>query len=71
MTTPDEDIIWYTPQEVAQLFRVDAKTVGRWYKRGKFDEYKVRIVRTPGGHNRFAKEDIDRVFSILNPTTDE
>lgn len=37
-----------TPGEVAQLFRVDPKTVARWAKDGK-----VPAVRTIGGHRRY------------------
>jgi excisionase family DNA binding protein len=37
-----------TPQEVATMFRVDAKTVSRWAKAGKLDS-----IRTLGGHRRF------------------
>lgn len=42
-----------TPAEVAQLFRVDAKTVTRWAKAGK-----LSAVRTLGGHRRFRESDI-------------
>jgi excisionase family DNA binding protein len=37
-----------TPGEVAQLFRVDPKTVTRWAANGR-----ISSVRTPGGHRRF------------------
>lgn len=43
-----------TPGEVAQLFRVDPKTVHRWDKEGKFSE----SWRTPGGHRRFPKGEV-------------
>ena len=36
------------PGQVAELFRVDVKTVARWAKAGKID-----AIRTPGGQNRF------------------
>ena len=42
-----------TPAEVAYLFRVDPKTVGRWAKAGKLSE-----VRTLGGHRRFREDEI-------------
>jgi excisionase family DNA binding protein len=37
-----------TPGEVAQLFRVDPKTVTRWAAAGR-----ISSIRTPGGHRRF------------------
>jgi len=46
-----------TPEEVAQLFRVDAKTVTRWATRGR-----VRSIRTPGGHRRFRREEVARLL---------
>lgn len=39
-----------TPGEVAVIFRVDAKTVGRWAAAGKLPA--DAVVRTPGGHRR-------------------
>lgn len=42
-----------TPKEVAALFRVDPKTVGRWANAGRLDS-----VRTPGGHRRFRESEV-------------
>ena len=42
-----------TPAEVAELFRVDPKTVTRWAKAGK-----LRVVRTLGGHRRYYEKDV-------------
>jgi excisionase family DNA binding protein len=42
-----------TPAEVAQLFRVDPKTVGRWADTGK-----LRVIRTLGGHRRFLAAEV-------------
>lgn len=42
-----------TPGQVARLFGVDAHTVARWRRDGKF-----RVFRTPGGHTRFYADDI-------------
>lgn len=39
---------FWTPGEVARLFRVDPKTVTRWAKDGK-----LSAITTPGGHRRF------------------
>lgn len=43
-----------TTREVAQLFRVDPKTVTRWAATGK-----LKCLKTLGGHRRFRREDID------------
>lgn len=43
-----------TPAEVASLFRVDCRTVGRWAKAGR-----LASVLTPGGHRRFRESVVD------------
>ena len=48
------------PAEVADLFRVDPKTVARWAASGH-----IKCIRTPGGHRRFRESD---VRAILNGT---
>ena len=50
-----------TPSEVATMFRVDPKTVTRWAKKGKLSSR-----RTPGGHRRYAENE---VLAILNGET--
>lgn len=42
-----------TPGEVANLFRVDPKTVSRWAKAGR-----ISSIRTVGGHRRFRESDV-------------
>ena len=42
-----------TPSEVAQLFRVNPKTVTRWARAGK-----ISAIRTLGGHRRFRASEI-------------
>jgi excisionase family DNA binding protein len=50
----DENDRLLTTEEVAGLFRVDAKTVQRWAKAGR-----VASIRTPGGHeHRFRAVEI-------------
>jgi excisionase family DNA binding protein len=44
-----------TPGEVAEMFRVNPKTVTRWARAGK-----VPAVRTLGGHRRYRASDIRR-----------
>ncbi|HCG30349.1 MAG: helix-turn-helix domain-containing protein [Dermatophilaceae bacterium] len=47
-----------TPGEVAQLFRVDPKTVTRWAKSGK-----LTAIRTLGGHRRYRSSEVHRLLS--------
>ena len=42
-----------TPSEVAELFRVDPKTVTRWAKAGK-----LTALRTMGGHRRYSEDEV-------------
>ena len=49
-----------TPREVATLFRVDPKTVGRWAQAGK-----LYAVRTLGGHRRFREDEVRELLGEL------
>jgi excisionase family DNA binding protein len=42
-----------TPAEVAQMFRVDPKTVTRWAKAGR-----LASIRTLGGHRRYREAEV-------------
>ncbi|GAA2522284.1 BldC family transcriptional regulator [Rarobacter incanus] len=42
-----------TPAEVANMFRVDPKTVTRWAKAGKLSS-----IRTLGGHRRYRESEV-------------
>lgn len=42
-----------TPGEVAEMFRVDPKTVTRWAASGR-----IAAIRTPGGHRRYKESDV-------------
>ncbi|MEU8278188.1 BldC family transcriptional regulator [Microbispora bryophytorum] len=42
-----------TAGEVAQMFRVDPKTVSRWAAAGR-----ISSIRTPGGHRRFRDSEV-------------
>lgn len=55
--TPRVDDRLLLPREVAQLFRVDPKTVTRWAKEGK-----MTSIRTAGGHRRYLKREIDAML---------
>jgi excisionase family DNA binding protein len=54
MTEPDRLL---KPVEVAELFRVDRKTVTRWAQAGR-----LNAVKTPGGHHRFYRSDVLAFF---------
>jgi excisionase family DNA binding protein len=63
MTTPtrlDDSLLM--PAEVAEMFRVDAKTVTRWAVAGK-----LTAVRTLGGHRRYRA---DEVLDLLRTGTE-
>jgi excisionase family DNA binding protein len=53
-----EDDRLLTPREVAQMFRVDPKTVTRWAKAGK-----LPAIRTLGGHRRYRAADIQAALA--------
>ena len=57
MTGPREDDDLLTPAEVAQMFRVDPKTVTRWAKAGK-----LNYIRTMGGHRRYRRGEVLRAL---------
>jgi excisionase family DNA binding protein len=46
-----------TPGEVAELFRVDPKTVTRWAQAGK-----LTSIRTLGGHRRFLAVEVHELM---------
>lgn len=48
------------PSEVAEMFRVDSKTVTRWVAAGKFST--GVMVKTPGGHSRFWESKIREIL---------
>jgi excisionase family DNA binding protein len=50
-----------TPSEVAQLFRVNPKTVTRWARAGK-----LTAIRTLGGHRRFRASEIRRCLDEMS-----
>ena len=59
MSTEQETLL--TPSEVANLFRVDPKTVTRWAKAGK-----LTSIRTLGGHRRYKESEVK---ALLTTTT--
>ena len=55
---PSDELL--TPSEVAELFRVNPKTVTRWSRAGK-----ISAVRTLGGHRRFRASEINRFLQDI------
>ncbi len=55
MTWKPEPLL--APHEVAKLFRVDAKTVTRWAKKGW-----LPCLVTPGGHRRYRLSDVEALL---------
>ena len=55
-----------TPGEVANLFRVDPKTVTRWAERGLLNS-----IKTPGGHNRFFQDEVHVLLEGGDPDSIE
>lgn len=54
-----------TPKEVADAFLVDPKTVTRWARSGR-----LPATRTPGGHHRFRRDDVDEFLRFGTPDDD-
>ncbi len=52
------------PHEVAQLFRVDPKTIARWAKLGK-----LPAVRTLGGHRRYRESVVREMLQLDSGVT--
>lgn len=53
-----------TAAETADLFGVDAKTIGRWAKAGKLPAH-----RTVGGHHRFDPTEMRRILDATRTGT--
>lgn len=62
MAVDPEDHRLLTPAEVAELFRVDPRTVTRWAVSGRLDS-----IRTPGGHRRFREKDVRDLLGVEEP----
>jgi excisionase family DNA binding protein len=58
MYRPANQEVLLTPAEVAQLFRVDPKTVTRWAKAGK-----LTAIRTLGGHRRYRQSEVQNLLN--------
>ena len=54
-----------TPSEVAEMFRVNPKTVTRWARAGK-----ISAIRTLGGHRRFRASEIRKFLDQVDESTE-
>ncbi|HSB76974.1 MAG TPA: TOBE domain-containing protein [Terriglobales bacterium] len=55
MKKPDDSLL--TPREAALQLRVSFPTIKQWIYRKK-----IRSVRTPGGHHRIPRSEVDRLL---------
>jgi len=51
-----EAILFYTTTEAARILRVSTQTIRNYIHAGKIKSYK-----TPGGHHRVSKDDLQRL----------
>lgn len=61
---PDEvpaDDRLLTPSEVAEMFRVNPKTVTRWARTGR-----LRALKTIGGHRRYRLSEVRKAVDAAN-----
>ena len=61
---PHVQVDLLTPGEVAQMFRVNPKTVTRWAQAGK-----LTSVRTLGGHRRYRADEIHALLRGMTVPT--
>jgi excisionase family DNA binding protein len=57
---PDDDRL-LTPSEVAEMFRVNPKTVTRWARTGR-----LRAMKTIGGHRRYRLSEVRKAVEAAN-----
>lgn len=57
---PTQQAKWLTLSQASELLGVHPATLRQWS-----DEGKVELFRTPGGHRRFARPEIERLLRVL------
>ncbi|MFQ6057743.1 MAG: recombinase family protein [Anaerolineae bacterium] len=57
MAEAAEGVKWLSLQQASELLGVHPATLRQWADRGK-----IRVFRTPGGHRRFAEEDVQALL---------
>ncbi|MDQ1449938.1 MAG: hypothetical protein QOC79_2909 [Actinomycetota bacterium] len=61
---PDDESVndrLLTPAEVAEMFRVNPKTVTRWARTGR-----LRAIKTIGGHRRYRLSEVRKAVEAAN-----
>lgn len=58
-TSPQDLDDWLTAREVAEMFKVQIGTVRNWDRAGR-----LTAVRTPGGHRRFSRAEVNALLNI-------
>jgi excisionase family DNA binding protein len=61
MPGEDGDDQLLTPSEVAEMFRVNPKTVTRWERTGR-----LRAIMTIGGHRRYLLSEVRKAVEAAN-----
>lgn len=56
-----ETILFYTTMEAARILRVSSQTIRNYIYSGKIKSY-----RTPGGHHRVSKDDLQKLGFLKN-----
>ena len=54
-----------TPSEVAEIFRVNPKTVTRWARTGR-----LQAIKTIGGHRRYRLSEVRKAVEAANSDPD-
>jgi hypothetical protein len=68
MAFRSRDPAWCNTAEASHVLRVSLRTCGRLVATGELERCGVTLVRTPGGHARLLRADLER---IVPPRDDE
>jgi hypothetical protein len=61
MAFRSRDPAWCNTAEGARVLRVSLRTCGRLVATGELERCGVTLVRTPGGHARLLRADLERI----------
>jgi hypothetical protein len=60
MSQSDDTVI--STERVAEIFRVNSRTIERWVKGEKFARHGVAVALTDGGHARFNRDEVYALY---------
>jgi predicted site-specific integrase-resolvase len=60
MSQSDDTVL--TTERVAEIFRVNQRTIERWVKDDKFARHGVNVTSTEGGHARFNRDEVYALY---------